>query len=313
MKVLRSVFRRSTGVELPVFNIEFQGKHSTPDPPNIEVPIRLGLSGKGYTEGIWQLKVRRAFIRGSRHHGREKFRFHDFSNYGSIDLIVQPGGVDTRRRAELIVPPEYRVQEVFEAFRLPEFRLETADFSESELDNIMTTAAQVTSAVQIVPKGGRRGEKPFADAARIFTYWRKKDRQKALLSLLDEEIVGVDVSHEILESSIATLVATRNEKRVLNLHKSVLVVEHQLFEPHSHRRGYVLTEKSWLMLEDIREVKSFQDIQRRQAKVDEIHRELDRHARSVLAFQERVSRKSEQLRIYGEELERQLRALTSMK
>ncbi|HSI21024.1 MAG TPA: hypothetical protein VLA04_05000 [Verrucomicrobiae bacterium] len=300
---------------LPIVKVERQGDHSISVPGNLGRYVQTQLRERGFTQGIWVVKMRGANLAGASG-GRKFFTVRGVYNYSVLDVIAQPGNRGTCRRLEVDVPDEhYSPQVVMASFR-PEPKMQVGS---AEQGMVIYSTGEVINADKRVPasvlgRGMRSGFKQveaFAnkEAEKTFKFWRKRENILALFdALLDSEKIRKDtVSMEVLDSAIARVWGANLSKMGLNGLKVLLVEEQELFVASNSFNLFQLTIEGWLLLEERRKLREAHTEQRIAQRRENLEAELRRTEARIAAFEESTLRRREELNSYLDSLRRQAR------
>lgn len=265
---------------LPVIIVEVLGDHSTPTPKNIDAPVRLLLHSKGLTEGEWVLKVRRAKISGTAF-GRGKVRVYELVLNRIIDMVVQPGLVGSRRRAQLVVPPEYKAREVHDLIKpqASEMVMLTSRTG-TTIDNRGNIVSQVDFRR---PINARKDRENVRLARLALRFWDNPGHLTALGEAIVEHIGGFGsfqgLYYPEMKEAISKLWASPSDFELalpLLIGPLCDINRHDLFVPYEGRNPKVLTltERGWIWIEDSRQSKRLNEQRWRTLRLAELERDL---------------------------------------
>lgn len=271
---------RKQKVTLPEIEIEEQGDHSTPLPKHIDAPIRLLLNNCGFTEGKWILKVHRAKIYGTAAN-QGRVRIYGLILNRVIDMIIQPGLVGTRRRVNLIVPPEYSAKEVYD-------KLSPKDDSYVLISTpggtLIDTSGNIVPDQVVYNARPTKKEKTDIRLAKIaLRFWDNPANLDTLGQMLEPKVTGLGSLQGIyaqeLKEAIEKIWASPS-----NFAVAYPLLSGTLCDPKRHgilcpiddpkQLACKLTEHGWVWIESVREKERLRQESYRQSRLLELQKEL---------------------------------------
>lgn len=319
LKIGREKLKR---LDAPIIVVKPQGQHSTAIPKDVEVPIQHLLVKHGFTKGVWELGVRGVHINGSPAHGG-RVRVHDVLFSTVIDLIVQPGGLKTRRRAELLVPSEhYIAREVFDAIRPPavvvthfakDFRVDSQG---------VVTIDQHPLARSVVRKTARTNQ-TIRLASRAATFWSEKGNLARLADLLESKVdlrLGLGTLWlRDLDQAMRKVWGEQDFEHAKHILLDSLQSEHGLLTGFvfwdnlpEKRTPLQITEEGGFWINDARERVAMRNAETRAARVADLHVRLSKVAERKKATEQQFKRRMEVLVSEESDLRTELARLSGM-